>query len=375
MLAVVSLEGPVKVDVIEGSATDEECVNFFLEAQHYPEYPELGGEAVCDLLEEGWVLLFDRLGRSGRKKYPTAQHFNREVKGAFHENGIGLGHLPPKGSELDPEEHYNHWVQRFVYNYTPRARRDDVNEYGHVVPGPRTFAEAREAVNAAVAASKLKPTIFGGWYRNRSTGRALKKRWEINAVAQRVLRAREQQGQSKWVWDYNAVWDADFPSINDGDPNLLNPTAAAAERRAEHSAIVAEHARGRRNVGGGARAWRSAAATRREGVYELVDAANAAPAVPTMAASSVADEAPPQTLGQPQHARGSRPKAVGIRALRAATRRQAAEAAAATRVEMFGDHANVEWSELPPCWPSFTLENNDSDEEEGALGLVQLQRL
>ena len=108
MLAVVSLEGPVKVDVIEGSATDEECVNFFLEAQHYPEYPELGGEAVCDLLEEGWVLLFDRLGRSGRKKYPTAQHFNREVKGAFHDNGIGLGHLPPKGSELDPEEHYNH---------------------------------------------------------------------------------------------------------------------------------------------------------------------------------------------------------------------------------------------------------------------------
>jgi transposase len=55
-------------------------------------------------LKEGEVVIWDRLGRSGRSLNPMKQHYNPEVIAAIEARGATVRHLPPKGMYLNPVE-------------------------------------------------------------------------------------------------------------------------------------------------------------------------------------------------------------------------------------------------------------------------------
>lgn len=59
---------------------------------------------VAPLLEEGDVLLWDQLGRSGRCLHPSKQHFSEEVRDMVERRWCSVVHLPPKGKYFDPVE-------------------------------------------------------------------------------------------------------------------------------------------------------------------------------------------------------------------------------------------------------------------------------
>lgn len=62
--------------------------------------------SVAKKIKNGDVLIWDRLGRSGRKAKPDKQHYSPTAIAAIESNGGKVIHLPPKGKYLNP-------VQRF----------------------------------------------------------------------------------------------------------------------------------------------------------------------------------------------------------------------------------------------------------------------
>lgn len=54
--------------------------------------------------DEGDVLLWDRLGKSGRCKNPKSQHYNPKVIQAIKDRGADVWYLPPKGKYFNPAE-------------------------------------------------------------------------------------------------------------------------------------------------------------------------------------------------------------------------------------------------------------------------------
>ena len=60
------------------------------------------------------ILIWDRLGRSGRSLNPCKQHCNPEVIAALNEKQIKEVKLPPKGHEANPIELFNNAVQSIV---------------------------------------------------------------------------------------------------------------------------------------------------------------------------------------------------------------------------------------------------------------------
>lgn len=59
---------------------------------------------LCPLLEAGDVVFWDRYGRSGRAKDPTAHHFSPKARAAIEARGATLMLLPPAGKYFDPIE-------------------------------------------------------------------------------------------------------------------------------------------------------------------------------------------------------------------------------------------------------------------------------
>jgi hypothetical protein len=55
-------------------------------------------------MKRGDLLLWDRLGKSGRCLHPIRQHFNPEVISKLDRKGVEVIHLPPKGKYLNPLE-------------------------------------------------------------------------------------------------------------------------------------------------------------------------------------------------------------------------------------------------------------------------------
>jgi transposase len=55
-------------------------------------------------MKEGDVLIWDRLGRSGRAKHPVAQHYSPVALAAFRGHGARVEYLPPKGKYFNPLE-------------------------------------------------------------------------------------------------------------------------------------------------------------------------------------------------------------------------------------------------------------------------------
>lgn len=60
--------------------------------------------SVYKKIENGDVLIWDRLGRSGRCKNPTKQHFNPVVVEKINARGGKVMYLPPKGKYFNPVE-------------------------------------------------------------------------------------------------------------------------------------------------------------------------------------------------------------------------------------------------------------------------------
>lgn len=77
-------------ELADKNATDAEVLRVF--------------KRVKNKLERGKTLIWDRLGRSGRAKNPTAQHYNPKIAETLRECGVDLMFLPPKGKYFNPAE-------------------------------------------------------------------------------------------------------------------------------------------------------------------------------------------------------------------------------------------------------------------------------
>ena len=60
--------------------------------------------AAAERMKTDDVLIWDRLGRSGRAANPTAQHYSPVAIAAFRGRGVHVRYLPPKGKYFNPVE-------------------------------------------------------------------------------------------------------------------------------------------------------------------------------------------------------------------------------------------------------------------------------
>lgn len=81
-------------------------VLFWSLRRHYADNDEVEGRAqlAAQTMTRGDVLIWDRLGRSGRKKHPDKQHYSPVALGYFRDVGVEVRYLPPKGKYFDPME-------------------------------------------------------------------------------------------------------------------------------------------------------------------------------------------------------------------------------------------------------------------------------
>jgi hypothetical protein len=99
---VMSHRGFLKLWVTEESGNDDTCRRFFCETQ--PD-SDIGSDApLFDLLPPSSFVLVDRLGRSGRCKFPIAEHYSPYIKARFNQAKKGYLCLPPSGALLNPIE-------------------------------------------------------------------------------------------------------------------------------------------------------------------------------------------------------------------------------------------------------------------------------
>ena len=117
-------------------------------------------KAVAPLINEGDVLLWDQLGRSGRAKNPTAQHFNPEAISEIEDRGATVIHLPPLGKYLDPLELlFNDLKEHFI---RPHFHGDGRN---------LTMDELNVIIHNYM--TNVAPQSLPGFFRKRANGREL----------------------------------------------------------------------------------------------------------------------------------------------------------------------------------------------------------
>ena len=122
-------------------------------------------ESLVPCLRPGEVVIWDRLGRSGRAKNPCKQHYNPLARGLIEAAGCQLMILPPKGKYFDPIE--------LVFGLLKgEVRRTYGQSIAAMEQRPRTEAEIREAVQDASRKISLKQ--LRGFYKERANGRSFK---------------------------------------------------------------------------------------------------------------------------------------------------------------------------------------------------------
>ena len=127
-------------------------------------------EELAPVLERGMVVFWDQLGKSGRKKNPTAQHFNPEAKKIIEEHGCKLVFLPPYGKFFNPLE----LVNGFIKN---KVRRMYVGSDAAESQRARTYKEIEHDLRKA--AEEVTPKLCESFFRERANGRAFKNRYNI----------------------------------------------------------------------------------------------------------------------------------------------------------------------------------------------------
>ena len=167
LLAVISNDKWIKVELVKGNTNDEVFRGFCLNDTPRPDFaPNLGGPPVSTLIPEGSFVVWDRLGRSGRCLNPTKIHYNPEVLEDIRTHKSKVQLLPPKGHDLNPIELFNNIIQQKVKRWLPANPEKD--EYDNIVPGPRTFEECQIAVSDALETLKGKSTLFAKMYKKAS---------------------------------------------------------------------------------------------------------------------------------------------------------------------------------------------------------------
>lgn len=122
-------------------------------------------ESLIPCLRPGEVVIWDRLGRSGRCRFPVKQHYNPRARQLIEEKGCQLMILPPKGKYFDPIE--------LVFGLLKgEVRRTYGLSIAAMEQRPRTEAEIREAVHDA--SRKINSNQLRGFYKERADGRSFK---------------------------------------------------------------------------------------------------------------------------------------------------------------------------------------------------------
>lgn len=117
-------------------------------------------------LRFGEVVIWDRLGRSGRCKNPCKQHYNPLARQMIGDKLCHLLILPPKGKYFDPIE--------LVFSLLKHeVRKTYAESLAAMEQRPRTEVEIRDAVRNA--ALKITASHLHGFYKERANGRSFRK--------------------------------------------------------------------------------------------------------------------------------------------------------------------------------------------------------
>lgn len=112
-------------------------------------------------LQEGDVVLWDRLGKSGRARNPTALHFSPTAAAAITARGARLMFLPPYGKFFDPIELVFSEVKR-IYDQEIHRRTRFVN------PSSLTFQQLSTSWHKAE--QQISASTFTHAFRERANG-------------------------------------------------------------------------------------------------------------------------------------------------------------------------------------------------------------
>lgn len=122
-------------------------------------------QCVVPHVTKGMVVIWDQLGRSGRKLDPDKQHFNPEVRSAIEGKGGQLWLLPPYGKFWNPAEHVHHFLKSRI-----RQMYSDSDAFHE---GRLRTREELEA-DLLSAADEVDESMIAGAWRNRANGREFK---------------------------------------------------------------------------------------------------------------------------------------------------------------------------------------------------------
>ena len=134
------------------------------------------------------VLCLDRLGKSGGSEYCVAGHHVPELRVRARRTGVGLLMLPPKGALVNPIERWNSHVKWLMRRWQPDG--EPVDEWGHIIRGPRNEEEAKLALIAAIKHSHADPSCLRHAYHARFDGAELLRRLKSNTTAAAVRAER-----------------------------------------------------------------------------------------------------------------------------------------------------------------------------------------
>jgi hypothetical protein len=125
------------------------------------EFEEYVKSDLAPLLEEDDVVFWDRWGRSGRAKKPTAHHFSPKARKYVEDSGASLKLLPPTGKHLDPIEPLFGDVKRIYWKKLSALTT-------RIPPSKVTFQLKKKLWREAELA--IKPASFKRAYKERANG-------------------------------------------------------------------------------------------------------------------------------------------------------------------------------------------------------------
>ena len=116
----------------------------------------------CKTIEKGDVVIWDRLGRSGRSRNPKKQHYNPEIVKSIVDRGGEVWYLPPYGKYFNPAE--------LLFN-------DLKNHYIRPHYGKFNKELSKETITRIVRKymRDVAPTKLPGFFRARANGAEVKK--------------------------------------------------------------------------------------------------------------------------------------------------------------------------------------------------------
>ena len=150
----IRVDGLVHMPILKHENADD--VEFMMYVEH----------TLVPHLRFGEVVIWDRLGRSGRAKNPCKQHYNPLARQMIEDKLCQLLILPPKGKYFDPIE--------LVFSLLKgEVRRTYAESSAAAEQRPRTEVEIRDAARSA--ALKITSAHLHGFYKERANGRSFRK--------------------------------------------------------------------------------------------------------------------------------------------------------------------------------------------------------